>query len=128
MRCKELLEAKVLVVDLSGEGTELSAKVYYHRAGRCRARYSHLDVLIPSSCRYADLLQKGFYEASVSSNKLVIDLSRLVVGYKLVIELKDRVFSGCAKYLARVRRSLEGSNIKVVVRLPKNVELLRGGT
>jgi len=128
MRCKELLEARVLVVDLSGGGTELGAEVYHHRAGRCRAKYSHLDILVPSTCGYVDLLQKGTYEASVSGNRLVVDLGKLVEGYKLVVELKDRVFSVSARYLARVRRSLEGSSIKVVVRLPKNVEILREGS
>ena len=128
MRCKELLEARVLVVDLSGGSAELSAEVYYHRAGKCRAKYSHLDILVPSTCRYADLLQKGFYEASVSGNKLVVDLGKLVEGYKLVVELENTVFSGSVRYLARVRRSLEGSSIKVVVRLPKNIEVLREGS
>ena len=128
MRCKELLDVRVFMVDSSGERTELSAEVYYHRAGRCRAKYSHLDILVPSTCRYADLLQKGFYEASVSSNKLVVDLSKLVEGYKLVVELENAVFSSSARYLARVRRSLEGSSIKVVIRLPKNVGILRRGS
>jgi len=128
MRCKEVIQAQVLVVDGGGESSVISAEVYYHKAGRCRAKYNHLDIVVPSSSKYADLLQRGTYKAVVIGNKLVINLSKLVGGYKLIIVLKRSTFSSNIRYLTRLRRSLKNSNIKLVVRLPKNVEVVHSGS
>jgi len=106
--------------------TELSSEVFYHRAGRYGTKYDHLDIIVPSSHEYLGVLQKGFYEALVKGNRLIIDLSRLVSGYRLIIELVDEVFNRDVRYLARVRTYVSGeASVKVVVRLPRGVRIIR---
>ena len=123
MKCKVYLRAEVLVIDPTGEAIELDAEVYYHEGGRCGARYSHLDVVLPKSSKYAELLQRGYYRSVLRRNELIIDLSRLVAGYKLVVRLKDSVFSKQPTYMTRIYRYDMGNSIKVTVRLPRDVGL-----
>jgi len=125
MKCKKLLIATVAIVDPGGHHYELNARVYYHEAGMCRAKYNHIDVFVPKSHKHIDLLQKGFYNALITKSKLILDLSVNVKGYKLVVELNDGVFTNNNNilYLARVRRYSVGDYIKLTIRLPSNVKI-----
>lgn len=120
MKCKVYLRAEVLVIDPAGEAIELDAEVYYHEGGRCGARYSHLDVVLPKSSKYAELLQRGYYRTVLCRDELIIDLGRLVAGYRLVVRLKDSMFSKQLTYTARIYRYDMRDRIKVTVRLPKD--------
>jgi len=119
MKCKRKLKAKVMIVDPSGTCHKLNAKVYYHEARKCKAKYNHIDILIPRTQEYTDILQKGFYDALIIKNKLLLDLSTLVEGYKLVIELSGEGFTNNARYVSKVHRYAIKEYIKVTVRLPR---------
>ena len=108
-----------MIVDPGGTCHELNAKVYYHEAKRCKAKYSHIDIYIPRNHEYTDILQKGFYDALIINNKLLLDLSTLVEGYKLIIELSGESFINDARYIARAYRYAIKEYIKVTIRLPK---------
>ena len=119
MKCRRKLKAKVIIVDPGGTCHKLNAKVYYHEARKCKAKYNHIDIFIPKSQEYTDILQKGYYNALINKNKLLLDLSALVKGYKLVVELSGESFTKDAKYVSKVYRYAIKEYIKVTIRLPK---------
>jgi len=119
MKCKRKLKAKVTIIDPGGTCHKLNAKVYHHEARRCKAKYNHIDILVPRSQEYTNILQKGFYDALIIKNKLLLDLSTLVKGYKLVIELSDESFTNDAKYVSKIYKYVIKKYIKIAIRLPK---------